>query len=563
MLPFRQLLILIPTLVFSCVASNSPRALTSPLGPVVNLGYAAFAGNTTSPAGITDSPVTFYGSIPYALPPLGNLRFRAPKTLNERAIAREVTDARNWGPACIQRPAVVGIGSEDCLTLNVWKPTNASAGAKLPVVVYIHGGGFYYGTPQGFPLYDWVAQHPTGIVGVSITYRLGLLGFLGGPTVVADGNLNAGLLDQRAGLEWVQRHISKFGGDPDNISISGESAGGASMMMQAVAYGGSKPAPFKRVIAQSIGFGPTRTQAQVEDTFKNAVTYVGCSDSKNTMKCLREASWGAIVSAINRTPNGQFAPMIEGPSGFLPDLPSRLISAGKFHPVDFIGGHCTGDGKHFAGGRPEQFVTDDDIRTRVFSRWPGVSNDTINKALALYPAPGAPGSPFPTQWDRGSTMAGEIVFACMDWLFAESVIKKGGKSVFSYSWNAPDTVLYNVSPYLGAMHTSDLYYLFSGKDTFANAGNTFTPFNTSEAVLSREAIAYWSSFVAHGNPTAGKKPISPSWLDYVADDGSRQRLVLTRGGDTVTNSVMETITAGEAERCKFWMSEEVVEETRI
>lgn len=85
---------------------------------------------------------------------------------------------------------------------------------------------------------DWVSQHPGGIVGVSITYRLGLLGFLGGPEVAADGALNAGLLDQRAGLEWVQRHISKFGGDPDNVSISGESAGGASVIMQVVAYGG-------------------------------------------------------------------------------------------------------------------------------------------------------------------------------------------------------------------------------------------------------------------------------------------------------------------------------------
>lgn len=81
---------------------------------------------------------------------------------------------------------------------------------------------------------------------------------------------------------------------------------------------------------------------------------------------------GAIVSAINRTLDGQMSPVIEGPFGFLPELPSRLISAGKFHSVDFVGGHCTGDGKSFAGGKPEQFVTDDDIRTRVFLRWPGV-----------------------------------------------------------------------------------------------------------------------------------------------------------------------------------------------
>lgn len=88
-------------------------------------------------------------------------------------------------------------------------------------------------------MYDWVAQHPGGIIGVSITYRLGLFGFLGSSSVAADGALNAGLFDQRAALEWVQRHISAFGGDPNNVSISGESAGGASVIMQLVAFGGA------------------------------------------------------------------------------------------------------------------------------------------------------------------------------------------------------------------------------------------------------------------------------------------------------------------------------------
>ncbi|KDR72700.1 hypothetical protein GALMADRAFT_270656 [Galerina marginata CBS 339.88] len=446
-----------------CYSRTTIAALLSNLGPVVSVQYAAFAGNSTSPAGVPNGPVTFFGSIPYAQPPIGNLRFRAPQPLNEHGVAQDVTDARNWGPPCIQRPAVPGIGSEDCLTLNIWKPTNATEGDKLPVVVYIHGGGFYYGTPQGFPMYDWVAQHANGIVGVSITYRLGILGFLGGPQVAADGNLNAGLLDQRAGLEWIQRHISKFGGDPDNITISGESAGGASVMMQVVAHGGSKPVPFQRAIAQSIGFGPTANESAVELNFNNAASFIGCpANEKTTMSCLRKSSVGAIISATNRSPNGAFAPIVEGSDGFLPDLPSKLIAAGKFNPVEFTGGHCTGDGNTFAGGKPEQFNTDNDIRTIVFSRWPGVSNDTITQALALYPAPGTPNSTFATQYDRAAAMAGDIIFTCMDWFFAEKALQKGVKNVYAYSWNAPDTVLYNANPYLGAMHTSDLYYLFDG-----------------------------------------------------------------------------------------------------
>lgn len=133
--------------------------VSSPLGPVVNLGYAAFVGNSTSPTGEIDSPVTFFGGIPYARPPLGDLRFRAPVPLDEAIVDERslaITDARNWGPPCIQQPAQVGIGSEgqnstpletprqlltcheDCLTLNVWKPTDAKEGDKLPVIVYIH-----------------------------------------------------------------------------------------------------------------------------------------------------------------------------------------------------------------------------------------------------------------------------------------------------------------------------------------------------------------------------------------------------------------------------------------
>ncbi|TFK33991.1 Alpha/Beta hydrolase protein [Crucibulum laeve] len=537
--------------------------LSSPLGPVVDLRYAAFAGNTTSPAGIANGSVAFFGAIPYARPPLGNLRFRAPRQLNETGLTKQVTDARNWGPPCIQQPAVVGIGSEDCLTLDIWKPTNASEGTKLPVVVYIHGGGFFRGTPEGFPMYDWIAQN-NRIVAVSITYRLGMLGFLGGPAVAADGDLNVGLLDQRAGLEWVQRHITKFGGDPANVTISGESAGGASVVMQVVAYGGSKPAPFRRAIAQSIGFGPTSTEAQVEATFKNAVSFVGCPE--NSMSCLRAASIGAIVSAINRTPNGQFSPIIDGPSGFLPDLPSRLISAGNFNTVDFIGGHCTGDGRTFAGGKPSQFITEDDVRRLVFSRWPGVSNATIDNALRLYPSPDTPGSPFATQYDRAYTMAGEIIFTCMDWFLANKLRSKAIKNVFAYSWDAPDTVLYNTNPFLGAMHTSDLYYLFSGMlttHTFGNAGNTFTAFNTSETVLSKEAIAYWTSFAAKGDPNARKDSNSPGWPTFEDSTDVRLRLIRGNNNNNNTDTRSEDISMQEIQRCQFWMSENVTAETLV
>ncbi|KAJ3729523.1 Alpha/Beta hydrolase protein [Lentinula raphanica] len=541
------------TEIFVVAALERVAALTSPLGPVVDLGYAAFAGNTTSPSGIIDSNVTFFGGIPYAEPPLGSLRWRAPKMLNEDGVSSIVTDARNWGPPCIQTPAVVGVGSEDCLTLNVWKPTNASAGDKLPVAVYIHGGGFYAGSPQGFPLYDWVAQHPTGLIGASITYRLGMLGFFAGPTI--DGasdniDLNVGLLDQRAGLEWLQSHVDRFGGDPEDITIYGESAGGASMVMHVTAYGGTRPIPFKRVVAESIGFGPTMTDAQIEQYTNSSATFVGCPSSGTEMfSCMRNASIGAIVGAINSIPAGKFSPVVEGIGGFMPDLPSRLIHSGNFSTVEaLIAGHCTGDGKTFAGGSPNQFVTDEDIKDIVFTRWPGV-------ALAMYPAPNTTDAEITSEWDRA-----------WDWFLAEAMLNRSVQNVYSYAWNAPDTVLYNERPYLGAMHTSDLYFLFDG-NTFANAGNTFTPFNASESVVSREAIAYWTSFAQSGNPSSAKILTSPAWEVFAPTGHSqvdeRQRLLISRGNDTDTASQMQFVSSAERERCMFWMSEGVTKQTRV
>ncbi|KAJ7101379.1 Alpha/Beta hydrolase protein [Mycena belliarum] len=559
-------MLLLLCLPAAIAASTTARQLTSNLGPVVDLGYAAYAGNTTSPSGLPDGPVAFYGNIRFAQPPLGELRFRAPAPLDEATRTLQVLDARNWGPPCIQRPAVVGIGSEDCLTLNVWKPTNASAGAGLPVAVYIHGGGFFTNSPQGFPMYDWVAQH-RGLVGVSLTYRLNLLGFLGGPVVAADGDLNTGLLDQRAALEWVQRHISEFGGDPAEVTIYGESAGAASVVMHVAAFGGSKPAPFKRAVAQSIGFGPTNTDAQTDAFFESAAGFIGCPASgKDAMPCLRNASIGAIVSAINRNPNGAFAPVIEGLGGFLPDLPSRLIAQGKISNVEFIGGHCTGDGNtlvSFAGDTPADFQTDDDVRRIVFSRWTGVSNATIDKALTMYPEPGAVGSPFATQYERAGAMTGDMIFTCMDWFLAEKLTMNKVENVFAFSWNAPDAVIYEQAPYQGAAHTSDLYYLFEGTNTFGNAGNTFTPFNTSETVLSKEAIAYWTSFATTGDPSREKMSVSPAWDSFSAPDASRRRLMFNRGGNTSTNSTMQAITEEEIRRCQFWMSEDVTAETRV
>ncbi|KAF9021626.1 alpha/beta-hydrolase [Hymenopellis radicata] len=497
--------LVLPTLIilFSLAHGITP--------PVVDLGYVAYSGNATSPTGVQNGPVVFYGNIAYAQPPVGDLRWRAPQRLDETAVKEpKVLDARSWGPACLQSPAALGVGSEDCLTLNIWTPSNISENASLPVAFYIHA-------PKAYPLYDWVAQNPH-VIGVSIAYRLALLGFLGGAAVENDGDLNVGLLDQRAALEWVQRHIHRFG------AILG-GAGGASVVMQVTAYGGTRPVPFQRAVAQSIGYGPTRSQLEVEEGFLNVTKLVGCPPSGNeTMPCLRNASLG------------------------------------NYTPVDFIGGHCSGDGNTFVGGSPDEFVTDDDIKRIVFGRWPATTKETIDAGLALYPSPDAPGSSFATQYDRASAIAGDIVFTCLDWHVLETMRQRGRTRVYFYEWNAPDAVLYQASPYLGAMHTSDLYFLFDGK---------FISHRPSliEKLLSQEAIGYWTSMTATGDPSSDKLAEAPLWESYTEDVGpvaGRPVLfvdpMLRR---THSASAMGQFTEESVKRCRYWMSEQVTAETRV
>ncbi|KAG8853589.1 hypothetical protein FRB91_004694 [Serendipita sp. 411] len=160
-------------------------------------------------------------------------------------------------------------------------------------------------------MYDWVAQNPN-IIAVSMNYRLHLFGFLDGTAVRADGTPNAGLLDQRAAIEWVRRHISQFGGDPDQITIAGESAGGASVVLQATAYGGVRQAPFKRAIAQSIGLYPLPLDSEIEGVFRNVTTAASCpTEGTEAMACLRSAPLSTLIKSINSVRTNFLAPTID------------------------------------------------------------------------------------------------------------------------------------------------------------------------------------------------------------------------------------------------------------
>ncbi|KAF9486762.1 hypothetical protein BDN71DRAFT_884089 [Pleurotus eryngii] len=213
----------------------------------------------------------------------------------------------------------------------------------------------------------------------------------------------------------------------------------------------------------------------------------------------------------------------------------------------------------------------------------------MQRAFDLYPAPGASGSPFESEYERALQMSQDIVIGCMylstvyilartprlngfyrDLQLAQALSGRGVDNVFTFRWKSPHGVLFEETPFEGVMHTSDQYFLFDGK-RLPNALNSFRAFKESEARLSQEAIGFWTVFVSSGNPSMENTPERVTWAPSMSDTASsttntiHNRLVLERGSDkgAQTNSRIESIPSVEFARCNFWMSADVTAETRV
>ncbi|KAJ7057120.1 Alpha/Beta hydrolase protein [Mycena amicta] len=525
------------------------RSIFSDLGPVIDLGYAAYAGNATLPN------LTFYGGIPYIKPPVGNLRFAPPHQLDETPNSfltnNDVVDARNWGPLCIQQPAVVGIGNEDCVTLNIWVPSNATSKSKLPIYVYIHGGGHYYNSAQGFPANDWVARSNGGLIAIAIQYRLGLLGYLSGAAFRASSTAgpNNGLLDQRAALEWIQRNIAAFGGDPAKVTIGGESSGGGSVALHLTAFGGEKKPPFRAAVIESPGNDPFFTTDHAEQCFGNVTKQVGCSSASDVVACLRKASIGAIISAVNNKPSTcKYEPVIDG--HYIPDITSKMFTAGNFSKVPILAGHNAQDGSIFVG-TPASINTDADIVTAVLKRYPALSTNTTTAMLVTYP-PASSTTPWTTQWERAMYAYMESELACWDYYIGNV----SGKPAFNYRWDAPDPNLIAArGAYVGAAHTAELFYLYDGTNSGPSASvaqPVFTVFSAAQDALARQAVGWWSSFAMSLDPNAHAVAGSPTWAP--ASQGGFMVADLNQNNATTPSSGMAVRSEDYVNRCAWWRS---------
>ncbi|KAJ8072052.1 hypothetical protein PM082_015610 [Marasmius tenuissimus] len=355
---------------------------------------------------------------------------------------------------------------------------------SVPVLVYIHGGGYIFGNPRNWPFDHWVRQSPNVVI-VSVYYRLDAFGFLTTPdfTDSKDGDFNAGFLDQIQALRWVQGHIDSFGGDPTKVTINGESAGGGSVEHHLVAN--VKERLFSGAIAQSVYRAPTPTPEQQQPLFENFASTAGCGtgDVKAKLACLRKVD----VSTLH-WPYNAFHPVVDGK--VIVGNPSTLVKQGKFAKVPLIVGATSND--TVIGGT--------NVRVALMNSFPGLSNKDVQNLLV-----------------RFQIVTRESLLICVKALLG------GAYSTSTKFWtcryNQPNPT--QNTPVVN--HAADNWMMFLGSNTGSNDSTNFTPQTLVEPPI-EELIAYWLSFVRAGDPAKFKLSRSPEWLQYART--SKRRIVL-------------------------------------
>ncbi|MDQ0697925.1 MULTISPECIES: carboxylesterase/lipase family protein [Streptomyces] len=455
---------------------------------------------------------TFQG-IPYAAPPTGERRWKAPRPVRSWSTP---LDARTPRSACAQptdQPiSIEGGGSEDCLHLNVTTPAGRTA-ERLPVIVWIHGGSFTYGDGATYRAAALAAARQGAMV-VTVNYRLGAFGFLTAPGLRAPANL--GLLDQQAALKWVERNASAFGGNPGNVTIMGQSGGGYSVCAQLVSPGAR--GLFDKAIVQSAGCaGPdgSFTRARAEANGRTVAEAARCADPRTADSCLRRRSTGALVGASLSGHDG-YRPVVDGT--VLPEAPSRAIAAGRFARVPVLHGSTHDEMSGLAGldeimtGKP---LTAEKYAEKITERF-GKDAPAI---LAEYPAArhSAPGA------------ALAAVLTDSEWSTAALDTQRAmarHTRVYAYDFADARAPYFRKVPRpasfpLGTGHMVDLAYLFEN--------DLFEPLDAEQAGLSDTVTAYWSRFAATGRPDAHGLP---AWKPFTPRSPYVQRLASGRTGPT-------------------------------
>ncbi|KAI5288587.1 hypothetical protein KEM54_005097 [Ascosphaera aggregata] len=492
--------------------------------------------------GGTEPGIEYFKGIPFAQPPVKDLRLRPPKKLDKPLGRREATE---FGPICPQFISSIQKGgldllpqqvlgqimnspllqhnllglrqSEDCLTLHIYRPAGTKKGDKLPVLFWIFGGGFELGWSSMYPGEAWVLesvamQQP--IIYVTVSYRVGGFGFLPGRQVKEDGAGNLGLRDQRAGLEWVADNIEAFGGDPDRVTIWGESAGAISVFDQMLLYDGNNTYNGKPLFHGGIMNSGSAVPVLDIDSSKAQGVYDlvaqagGCDTSDDSLDCLRKLDYYDFLDATTSVPGLfgfhslalSYLPRPDGET--LTASPDVLGRAGKYPDIPIIIGDQEDEGTMFALSEfnlTTKKEVIDYLREYYFTKIPRKDLTTL---VSLYDDTSEDGSPFRTgllnnvtpQFKRLAAILGDLVFTLTRRVVLQ-IFTEQRKDSKAWSYLSS---YYHDTPVMGTFHGSDLIQVF---------------FGIVPNYASRSFKNYYISFVNHGTPNKGSQTY-PDWPEW-------------------------------------------------
>ncbi|KAH8113825.1 cephalosporin esterase [Phellopilus nigrolimitatus] len=505
---------------------------------IVDLGYATYQGTFNSTSNITN-----FLSIRYAAPPVGKLRFQAPAApLNMSSDGIQMADTQPHG--CPHAGRGISITSpfrsqsktitqrqntqiEDCLFLNVHVSGPINSAARMPVIFWIHGGGYVGGTTASDSGADLVREAGGGIVAIELEYRLGVFGFLPGSEVKENGALNAGLLDQQFALQWVQQFVHLFGGDPTKVTIWGESAGAGSVLQHLVTHNGNTHPPLFRAAMTSSTFLPSQYRFNdpiPEKLYSETVQLSGCANATSTFECLVDADAGTLQNAnvlINKAGFfGTFVtvPVVDGE--FIVERPVETISRGKLNGDMLLSVTNTFEGTIFVNSTFSEEMSITDYVTQLF---PLFNETQINETVSQYTGIG-----LDTVNDQAIGIMGESIFICPTYLLLNAFQGRARKGLFAIP---PGT------------HGSDVAYYFPG--------TTGPPFKNAQfsASFAGGFLGFVKSLDPNEHPVANI--ITPNWDLYV--DGQTEMLFNRTEGFRPDIRPIKT-DPNLLERCAFWKS---------
>ncbi|MFJ8794350.1 carboxylesterase/lipase family protein [Streptomyces sp. NPDC102462] len=467
-----------------------------------------------------------FSGIPFAAPPVGELRWQPPRPAASWSGTR---DATKPGSTCMVKSPVGVTGSEDCLYLNVTTPRpKPETPSKKPVMVYIHGGGFTGGS--GSENNTSTLTTRGDVVAVTLNYRLGAFGFLAhaGLDTTASTSGNYGLQDQQAALKWVQRNIAAFGGDPDNVTVFGISAGAMSTCYQ-LASPGSKGLLDKSIVQSGSCTAQLNTLAQGEQNGDKFAAKSGCTGSNaDIVGCLRQKNASDLASTAGESGFDWFP--LAGTT-VLPEQPAKALASRRSPPIPTIyGGTHSETSVYIALGND---LAGKPVTAESYEKF---IRDTFGKdadaVLAQYPL-----SKYPSAFTALSTLSTDCMprglLSWCSYLNSAHLLKSTGNApLYLYEFN--DTTVPPLIPGvdLGVYHGSDSGYLFVG---------SFGSLTPAQKVLSNQMIDYWTRFAATGNPNG---PGSPHWPAY---QKSSDAMNLGSGSDGV-----HTVDLEAAHQYRFW-----------